>query len=271
MKLAILGAAGRMGRLVARCVFEDPSLSLTGACVASGRPECGDDIATLTGGPPSEVRVTDKLDKALSGADAIIDFSTPQAVQETLEFLRKTHERDQRQPAYICGVTGLRQEGYDHLEKLAGERAVVHAHNFSPGVNLLIELVENIAHRLDKGWDIDILDHHHRMKKDAPSGTALSLGQAVARGRGEQFDPLTQWKPGDMETRPEGHLCFSVLRSGGVIGDHEIRFSSLQETLTLKHQAHDRSVFAKGALRAAKWAFSRPPGLYTMRDVLGER
>ena len=200
--------------------------------------------------------------------DVIIDFSTPEA---SVALARACAEADG--PALVIGSTGLSPEQLAEIEVAADKIAIVMSGNFSLGVNILIGLVEHAALRLDaRDWDIEVLETHHRRKVDAPSGTALMLGEAAANGRGRDLSEL-QSAPYDGITGPRepGKIGFASLRAGGVIGEHTVMFASEDEMLTLSHSAIDRSLFAKGAVAAAAWVRNRRPGLYDMQDVLGFR
>ena len=200
--------------------------------------------------------------------DVIIDFSTPEA---SVDLAKACAERGG--PALVIGSTGLSPEQDAEIEAAAEKIAIVRSGNFSLGLNILIGLVEHAAQRLDgRDWDIEVLETHHRRKVDAPSGTALMLGEAAANGRGRDLEDL-KTAPYDGITGPRepGKIGFASLRAGGVIGEHTVLFGSDDELLTLSHSAIDRSLFAKGAVAAAAWVRNRRPGLYDMQDVLGSR
>ena len=204
----------------------------------------------------------------VSLCDVIIDFSTAEA---SVELARTCAARGG--PALVIGSTGLSPEQEGEILKASEKIAIVRSGNFSLGVNILIGLVQHAAQRLDAAeWDIEIAEAHHRRKVDAPSGTALMLGEAAAEGRGEDLRDLraSPWD-GITGPRPEGKIGFSSLRAGGIVGEHTVMFASEDEVLTLSHSAIDRSLFAKGAVAAAAWVRSRKPGLYDMQDVLGFR
>ena len=204
----------------------------------------------------------------LSLCDVVIDFSTPEA---SVELARACAERGG--PALVIGSTGLTPEQETDIHKASEKIAIVRSGNFSLGVNILIGLVEHAAQRLDpRDWDIEVLEAHHRKKADAPSGTALMLGEAAANGRGEDLADVraAPWD-GITGERTPGRIGFASLRAGGIIGEHTVLFASEDETLTLSHSAIDRSLFARGAVAAAAWVRSRKPGLYDMQDVLGFR
>jgi 4-hydroxy-tetrahydrodipicolinate reductase len=204
----------------------------------------------------------------LNLCDVVIDFSTPEA---SVELARACAERGG--PALVIGSTGLSPEQDALIEAAAEKIAIVRSGNFSLGLNILIGLVEHAAQRLDgRDWDIEVLETHHRRKVDAPSGTALMLGEAAANGRGRDLEDLkTAPYEGITGPREPGKIGFASLRAGGVIGEHTVLFGSEDELLTLSHSAIDRSLFAKGAVAAAAWVRNRRPGLYDMQDVLGFR
>jgi 4-hydroxy-tetrahydrodipicolinate reductase len=204
----------------------------------------------------------------LSLCDVIIDFSTPDA---SVELARACAERGG--PALVIGSTGFTPEQDAEIVAASERVAIVRSGNFSLGVNILIGLVEHAAQRLDpRDWDVEVLEAHHRKKADAPSGTALMLGEAAAAGRGQALSEVRRdpWN-GLTGPREPGAIGFASLRAGGIIGEHTVLFGSEDETLTLSHSAIDRSLFARGAVAAAAWVRSRPPGLYDMQDVLGFR
>jgi 4-hydroxy-tetrahydrodipicolinate reductase len=239
----ISGARGRMGRAVSQVL------------------DAREDVVVATRFDRGET-------PDLNLCDVIIDFSTPEA---SVELARACAERGG--PALVIGSTGLSPEQDALIEAAAEKIAIVRSGNFSLGLNILIGLVEHAAQRLDgRDWDIEVLETHHRRKVDAPSGTALMLGEAAANGRGRDLEDL-KTAPYDGITGPRepGKIGFASLRAGGVIGEHTVLFGSEDELLTLSHSAIDRSLFAKGAVAAAAWVRNRRPGLYDMQDVLGFR
>lgn len=259
-RIAIAGAAGRMGRALIRAA-KDSGAVVVAATERPGAPDLGKDAGALAGVDPFGVPVTDNP-AALPACDAFIDFTTPTATRAALAALPAG-------VAAIIGTTGLSAEEESAIAAAARERVIVKSGNFSLGVNVLAGLVRQAAARLGADWDIEILEAHHRMKVDAPSGTALLLGEAAAEGRGAPLSALrTPPYDGVTGKRTPGAIGFAVQRGGGVIGEHEVMFATEGEVLRLSHQALDRSLFAKGALAAAGWAVGKPPGLYSMRDVL---
>ena len=254
IRIAIAGIAGRMGQALVSSAGAD--VAIVGGSERAGSPALGAD--------PRGWTVSDNAAVAAGSADVWIDFTTPTATLAALELLKSTNVK-----AAVIGTTGLSAAQEQQIAEHAKRIAIVRDRNFSLGVNLMIGLVEQVAARLKADWDIEISEGHHRRKVDAPSGTALMIGEAAARGRGEPLNDL-RVPPHDGQTgsRKEGSIGFSVVRGGGIIGDHEAAFISDEESLSISHRALDRAIFAKGALAAAKWAAGQKPGLYTMRDVL---
>lgn len=265
LSIAIAGAAGRMGRALIRAASADARFAIVGGTERGEGQFLGADLGALAGIAPLFMTTSDAADHAAEKADVWIDFTTPDATLAALEALKRTTAR-----AAIIGTTGLDAGQEARIAAHAERIAIVRSGNFSLGVNLLAALVEQAAQRLGPSWDIEIAEAHHRRKVDAPSGTALLLGEAAAHGRGAPLSGL-KLKPYDGVTgpRPEGGIGFSVIRGGGIVGGHDVRFIAEREVLTLSHQALDRAVFADGALAAALWAADKPPDLYSMRDVLG--
>lgn len=262
IRIAIAGAGGRMGQTLTRMAGAD--FHIVGGTERKGAPQLGMDIGMLANvDAVGAAAVADPIEAA-KDADVWIDFTAPAATLETLERLKATGVK-----AVIIGATGFTPEQDKAAAAYADRFAMVKTTNFSLGVNLLAGLIEQAAKRLGPEWDIEISETHHRRKVDAPSGTALTMGEAAARGRGGKLSDLRA-APYDGITGPReaGRIGFAVSRGGGVIGDHEARFVSDEEILSLGHRALDRAVFARGALHAARWAAGQKPGLYIMRDVL---
>ena len=266
LRIAIAGAAGRMGRALARAANESAQeVRIAGASERPDSPALGTDVGALAGGAALGVAVVSDVRAAAAEADVWLDFTTPEATVEALDALAQTKVR-----AAVIGTTGLSAAQEARIAEAAARLAIVRSGNFSLGVNLLAALAEEAAQKLGPAWDIEIHEAHHRRKVDAPSGTALLLGEAAARGRGQKLNEL-RLPPHDGVTgaRRTGGIGFSVTRAGGIVGAHDVMFAAEREVLTLSHQALDRAVFADGALAAAVWAAGKPPGLYAMRDVLG--
>lgn len=266
MRLVILGAAGRMGRTLVRLAHEAPGLEVSAALERPGSIALGSDAGQLAAAGHLGIPVTDDLDAALSRADGVIDFTAPAAS------VALAREAARRGLVHVIGTTGCSAEDDAAIAAAGRDGArIVKSGNMSLGVNLLAVLVEQAARALGPdAFDIEVLEMHHRHKVDAPSGTALLLGQAAAAGRGIALaESSVRSRDGHTGARPEGTIGFATLRGGSVVGDHEVILAGEGERITLKHHAEDRAIFARGALRAALWAKDRPPGLYSMRDVLG--
>lgn len=264
-RIVVAGAAGRMGQALSGLALSDPDLELFGATEAPVFPGIGKDIGEILGERDTGVQLTTDLEAAAQGAHAYVDFTRPQATLSALAALKGTGVK-----AVVIGTTGFTQDELLALQEWSQHYAIVFSGNFSLGVNMLAELVRRAAKSLGPEWDIEVLETHHRHKVDAPSGTALLLGEAAADGRGAPLDDL-RLPPYDGVTgeRPEGKIGFSVRRSGGVIGEHEVSFGAMEEVLSLSHTALDRRVFARGAMKAAQWAVGKPAGWYSMKHVLG--
>ena len=248
LKIAIAGALGRMGRQMALAVEADPRLALVARFHRPG--SAGEGLV--------------ERDEALAIADVVIDFTTPAA---SVELAKACAARGG--PALVIGSTGFNASELAAIAEAAKSIAIVRSGSYSLGLNMLAGLVEQAARALGPDADIEILEAHHRLKVDAPSGTALMLGEAAARGRGVGLDDVARRGcDGVTGPRPAGEIGFAVLRGGGIVGDHTVSFLSEGETLTLSHSAGDRSMFARGAIVAALWVVERPPGEYDMRDVL---
>lgn len=265
LRIAVAGAGGRMGAANIRAAIEHPETELVAAFERPGGNAIGKDAGTHAGLEPVGVAISDNGDAVLHAADAILDFTAPEAS------VALAGQAAQKGLIHIIGTTGCSAEDD---EKIAGAgRAgarIVKSGNMSLGVNLLAALVKRAAAALPEDFDIEVLEMHHRMKVDAPSGTALLLGEAAAEGRGiDLAQHSVRIRDGHTGPRPEGAIGFATLRGGGVIGEHSVLFSSMAETITLSHSARDRSLFANGAIAAALWARGKAPGLYSMADVLG--
>jgi len=264
LRVAVAGVAGRMGRQLAAMVI-DRGLVLAGATEAASSGALDEDAGVLAGRKPAGVKPSLDVTRAAASADVWIDFTRPEATLAALGALEATPVR-----AVVIGTTGLTAEQEAAIAAAASRFAVVKSGNFSLGVNLLQALTRLAASRLGPDWDIEILESHHRLKVDAPSGTALMLGEAAAEGRGTPLkDVLAAPYLGPDAPRREGEIGMAVRRAGGIYGEHEVLFGSPREVLRLSHMALDRAVFADGAVHAAIWAAGQPPGLYGMDDVLG--
>lgn len=269
IQLGILGADGRMGAAVTRAIADTPNVHLGAAITAPSSSDLGQDIGILSAIGPLGVTLTSDLKSGLDACDVLIDFSAPKAAIDAALILSGTGHSG-RCKAMVSGTTGFTHAEDQALEAASENIALLRAGNFSPGVTALSVLVELATEKLGTGWDIEILEMHHRHKVDAPSGTALLLGEAAAKGRKldlEETQVLS--RVGVTGARNDDDIGFAVLRGGGVIGRHDVKLANQREMITLSHDAFDRSVFARGAVSAAIWTSTQEPGRYSMRDVLG--
>ena len=264
IKLAIAGAAGRMGRELARIVLETNGCSLMGGLEAPGSPHVGKDYGELIGVGKNGVIISDEPAAVLSACDGIIDFTTAPA---TLTLVKLTAARKK---FHVIGTTGIGVEGDAIIKAASAQTVIMKTGNYSLGINLLASLVKKAAAALGEEFDIEILEMHHRNKVDAPSGTAYLLGKAAADGRDISLkDKSVRSRDGITGARRAGDIGFATLRGGSVVGDHTVMFAGAAERIELSHKAESRDIFAYGAVKAALWCKAQKPGLYNMNDVLG--
>jgi 4-hydroxy-tetrahydrodipicolinate reductase len=264
LRLVIAGAGGRMGRTLLRAIHEVPGFALAGAVDREGAAEIGADTGTLAGLSPSGKKVVADALPLVAQADAIIDFTTPAST------LALAALAAQARIVHVIGTTGLSGTDDAKLEAAARHAALVKSGNMSLGVNLLAALVKRAASSLGPEFDIEVLEMHHNRKVDAPSGTALLLGNAAAEGRNIPLEKNSvRSRDGHTGARKSGDIGFAALRGGTVVGDHTVIFAGPSERIELVHKAEDRMIFARGALAAAKWGKGKKPGIYSMADVLG--
>lgn len=264
MRLVVVGAAGRMGRMLIKAVTEAEGCTVSAAIGRPGSRVLGQDAGVLAGLPALGVPVTDDALSAFAEAHGVLDFTTPEA---TVGFAALAA---QARIVHVVGTTGMEPAHLAKLEEAARRTAIIRSGNMGLGVNLLAALVRKVAATLGTGWDIEIVEMHHRMKVDAPSGTAVLLGEAAAQGRGIALaEHRVAARDGQTGARPPGAIGFAALRGGTVVGEHKVIFAGNGERLELGHVAEDRSLFAQGAVKAALWGRGRKPGLYAMADVLG--
>ena len=266
MRLIVAGAGGRMGRALTRAIADTPGAVVTGALEAPGSDLLGRDAGTLAGLPENGIKLSADLWSLSAEADGILDFTVPGATIANVAIAA------QRGLVHVIGTTGLSASDNAVIKSVTSRAVVVQSGNMSLGVNLLAALVKRVAQSLDEGFDIEILEMHHKAKIDAPSGTALLLGEAAAAGRKIALDQHSaRGRDGDTGARRAGDIGFASLRGGTVTGDHSVIFAGPHERIELSHRAEDRTIFAHGALKAAMWAHGKKPGLYSMADVLGLR
>lgn len=264
MKIAIAGCGGRMGRTLVKEVLETDGCIVVGGTNTPGSPAVGRDMGEVAGVGPLGIAVSAAPRPLFESAEAVLDFTAPEASAAHASLAGET------KTILVVGTTGLEPEHEAVLTAAARETVIVRAPNMSLAVNLLIRLTRQVAAILDDSFDIEIVDMHHRHKKDAPSGTALALARAAAKGRGVELEDVSdRARDGITGPRQRGHIGLVALRGGDVAGDHTVIFAADGERLDLAHRATSRQAYARGAVRAALWARGRPPGLYGMDDVLG--
>ncbi|MCC8964032.1 4-hydroxy-tetrahydrodipicolinate reductase [Bradyrhizobium sp. Pear76] len=264
MRLIVAGAGGRMGRTLTRVISETPGAVLVGALEAPGSELLGKDAGVLAGLPANDVKLSADLWSMSAAADGILDFTVPAATIANVAIAAE------RGLVHVIGTTGLSPSDDAVIRSVTNRAIVVKSGNMSLGVNLLAALVKRVAQSLDQSFDIEILEMHHKSKIDAPSGTALMLGEAAAAGRQIALEQHSaRGRDGLTGARRPGDIGFASLRGGTAAGDHSVIFAGPSERITLSHHAEDRALFAQGALKAALWAHGKKPGMYSMTDVLG--
>lgn len=264
LSLVVTGVSGRMGQMLVKVINAHEDVRLVGALERPGHDWNGRDLGTAMGGAANGILVSENARDVLASADAVIDFTAPAATVALAQIAAETGT------AHVIGTTGFSPQELTQIDAAAQSTAIVRAGNMSLGVNLLTALTRKVAAALDADFDIEITEAHHRHKVDAPSGTALMLGEAAAEGRGGSLDAMAVHdRHGITGARERGTIGFSVLRGGDIVGEHDVMFAADGERITLRHIATDRGVFARGAVKAAIWTKDRAPGLYDMMDVLG--
>lgn len=265
LKIAIAGASGRMGRTLIEAVLRNTDLKLVAALEISGSPYLGKDAGELAG-VTCGVKVTDDAERALKGCDVLIDFTRPEGTLHHVALCRKLGVRP------VVGTTGFDEAGKKALSDAAKDIAIVVAPNFSVGVNVTFKLLETAAKSLGKGYDIEVIEAHHRLKVDAPSGTALRMGEVVAQATGRDLKACAIYgREGVTGERKDDTIGFSTIRGGDLVGDHTVMFIGMGERVEISHRSSSRMNYATGALRAAQWVMGKPDGLFDMFDVLGFR
>lgn len=266
IRIIIAGAAGRMGHAVLREASKTHGVKIAAGLEAPDHPQQGVDLGRLAGIEELGAKLSSDPLSVLAKADALIDFSRPQASLALADLAA------QARIVHVIGTTGFAEADETRIKAAARHATIIKSGNMSLGVNLLAGLIEIASRALGPAFDIEIVEMHHRMKADAPSGTALLLGQAAARGREAKLADL-RLKPHDGVTapRPPGPIGFASLRGGSVVGDHTVVLAGDGERIELTHRAEDRAIFARGALKAALWGQGKGPGLFDMQDVLGLR
>ena len=264
MRIAVMGAAGRMGRELVRAIAATPGCTVAGGTERPGSPALGSDLGVLAGLEPLGAKVSDDALELLTRSDAVLDFTAPAVTVELAGLAANARI------VHVVGTTGLSAADEAAIRAAARHAVIVKAGNMSLGVNLLTAITRKVAEALDADFDIEIVEMHHKMKVDAPSGTALMLGQAAAVGRGVELSSHSvRVRDGHTGARRRGDIGFATLRGGNVVGEHTVIFAGEGERIELTHRATDRGIFARGAVKAALWGRGKEPGLYAMTDVLG--
>ena len=264
LPVAVFGASGRMGRMLTELLADHAEAKLVSAIEAEGHPWIGQDIGTVTGSAARGIMVTADVAAALAAARAVIDFTAPVATRALAPQAAKAGV------VHVIGTTGFAPGDIAALDALGREGRIIRAGNMSLGVNLLTTLTAKVAAALGEEYDIEVVEAHHRHKVDAPSGTALMLGEAAAEGRGVTLDAVAdRGRDGITGARAPGAIGFSAIRGGDIVGEHDVIFAGPGERIVLRHVASDRALFARGAIRAALWGQTQGPGSYDMVDVLG--
>ncbi len=266
VSFAVSGALGRMGSRIISLGLEEPTLHLVGALERKGHESVGKDIGLLLGIRETGVLLTDDPEKAFRDAEVIVEFTSPQV---TLEHIKKAAELKK---AMVIGTTGFSKEELQELKEYAVKIPCVMAPNMSVGVNLLLKILQDVAKVLGDGYDVEIIEAHHRLKKDAPSGTAMKMAQVIAEALNRDLDEVAVYaRRGLIGERTKKEIGIQTIRAGDIVGEHTVIFGGIGERIEITHRASSRDTFAKGALRAALWVVTRGPGLYDMQDVLGLR
>lgn len=266
IKVAVSGAAGRMGGRVITAVQEDEALELSGALERPLHPYLGMDAGLAAGCGPLGVPIIDDLNALVKGCDVLIDFSAPKVSLKNLEVCGLNGK------AMVIGSTGFTPEEKALALELARDVPVVLAPNMSVGVNVVFKVLADVAKILGDDFDVEIVEAHHRMKKDAPSGTAVRMGEVVAAALGRDYNKVANFhREGICGERTREEIGMQTIRGGDIVGDHTVYFIGMGERIEITHRAHTRDMFSRGAVRAAKWVVKQRPGLYDMQDVLGLR
>ena len=263
IKIVIAGCCGKMGKRIAALSFKDKELEISAAVESAGHPDIGKNLGDIIGLDRLFVDITGDLSSAVKGSDVIIDFTTPAATLSNLKIAR-----DENIPIVI-GTTGITDEELKVIESSSKRVPVLFSSNMSIGVNLIFNIAPEAALALGEDYDIEIVEAHHNRKKDSPSGTAKTLLQNIADARGAQLKNIAIYgRKGSTGERPKGQICVHAIRGGNIVGEHTVIFAGEDETIEITHRAASRDVFAKGAIRAAKYIADKSPGLYDMQDVI---
>ncbi len=264
IKIAVAGAAGKMGSRITALSKEYPGLKLAGSFEKKGHALIGKDAGTISGIGETGIKLSDSLEAIVDNSDVIIDFTSPESTKQNLKIA------SQKGKAMVIGTTGVSKDDMKEIEPLVKKIPCVMASNMSTGVNLLLKVLQDIARVLGDEYDIEIVEAHHRLKKDAPSGTALKMAQVIANAVNRDLDEVAVYaRKGIIGERTKKEIGIQTVRAGDIVGEHTILFGGLGERIEITHKASSRDTFARGALRAALWIANKPAGLYDMQDVLG--
>ena len=265
INIIVAGAAGRMGQRIVHMIHQNPETALTGAFELLGHPSVGKDAGLVAGVGDAGVKIAGSLEEVMDGADVLIDFTSPVG---TLKNLRAVSSGGKT--AMVIGTTGIKGEMLDEVETIAGKIRCVLAPNMSVGVNVMFKIAGEMARILGDDYDMEILEVHHRLKKDAPSGTAMRLARILADASDRDLEKVGIYeRKGMIGERTDEEIGIQTWRAGDITGEHTVMFGGIGERLELIHRAHNRDNFARGAVRAALWVINQPEGLYDMQDVLG--
>jgi 4-hydroxy-tetrahydrodipicolinate reductase len=264
IKIAVAGAAGRMGSRITALSKEYEGLRLAGAFERKGHKDIGKDVGIIAGIGETGVLLSDGIERVIDNVDMVISFTTVEASLEQLELASSKGK------AMVIGTTGFTKDALEKVAELTKKIPCVMASNMSTGVNLLLKVLQDIARVLGEGYDIEIIEAHHRMKKDAPSGTALKMAQVIADAANRNLDEVAVYaRKGIIGERKAKEIGIQTIRAGDIVGEHTVMFGGLGERIEVTHKASSRDTFARGALRATLWVYGKPAGLYDMQDVLG--
>ena len=265
IKIAVIGAGGRMGKTIVSCIEDTEGVAIAGGTEFSGHPAIGSDIGDTAGIGNKGVAVVENIEEAIADCDAIIDFTTPESSMGTL------NEAAKQGKSLVIGTTGFSTAQRGSICKAASGIRCVLAPNMSIGVNVLFKIASDVAKTLGDAYDVEIVEAHHKFKKDAPSGTAVRLSEIIAESLERNIDEVGVYGRRGMTERAPREIGVHTLRAGDIVGEHRVLFGGMGENLELFHRAQSRETFARGAIHAVKWVVTQPPGLYDMQDVLGLR
>lgn len=266
IRITVCGAAGRMGSRIVALSKDYPEIKLVGAVESKTHPSLGEDAGTVAGIGQLNVKIIESLEKVINDTDTVVNFTNPEATLQHLEIVKKYKK------SMVIGTTGFNNEQIKIIQEAAKEIPIVFSPNMSVGINLLFKILKDIAQVLGDDYDVEIIEAHHRMKKDAPSGTAIKMAKVIADALGRNFDEVAVYaRKGIIGERTKTEIGIQTIRAGDIVGEHTVIFGGLGERIEIVHKASSRDTFARGALRAVVWLSGKPAGLYDMADVLGIR